>query len=378
MKIAALFLALVLGLHAGAAGLHDSLLVIDGHNDLPWAIREAGGLAGIDLKQPQPKFNTDIPRLRQGNVGAQFWSAYVPASTMKDGTAVKTTLEQIDLIHKMVAAYPDTFQMALTPDEIRSARANGKIASLIGIEGGHSIDNSLVTLRDLFAKGARYMTLSHSKNLDWVESATDTPMPDALTAFGKDVVREMNKLGMLVDISHISARAMREVLAVATAPVIASHSSAWALKNHPRNVPDDVLHQVRTNGGVIMVNFYPAYISDRSIVAPPLALNGVEIHDCVAADFQIWNLTGLLPVADTKTVVDHIEHIIRVAGINHVGLGSDFDGVPLLPMGLEEVSKYPNITLELQTRGYLESDIRKIMGENLMRAFEEAQRSKTR
>jgi len=368
-----LVLAFALALPAHA-GLHEQALVIDGHNDLPWALREEGGLAGFDLKKAQPKFNTDIPRLRKGNVGAQFWSAYVPASTMNDGTAVKTTLEQMELIHKMVAAYPDTFEMALTPADIRRARAAGKIASLIGIEGGHSINNSLATLRDLFNKGARYMTLSHSKNLSWVESATDTPMAEGLTTFGEDVVREMNRLGMFVDISHISARAMREVLAVAAAPVIASHSSAYALKNHVRNVPDDVLKLVAANGGVVMVNFYSAYVSNRQVPAPPALLAGVEIHDCVANDFQLWNATGLVPVADTKTVVDHIEHIIKVAGVDHVGLGSDFDGVPLLPAGLEDVSKFPNITAELIARGHSETDIRKVLGENLMRAFDGIQR----
>ncbi len=355
-----------------SAGIHDQALVIDGHNDLPWALREAGGLAKFDLKQPQSSFNTDIPRLRQGNVGAQFWSAYVPVSTKQDGTAVKTTLEQIELIHQMVARYPDTFEMALNPTEIRHARANGKIASLIGIEGGHSIDNSLATLKELYTKGARYMTLSHSKNLAWVESATDVPMRESLNAFGKQVVREMNRLGMLVDISHISASAMREVLKVATSPVIASHSSAFALKNHPRNVPDDVLTEVAKNGGVVMVNFYPAYLGSRKVPAPPQFFTGVEVHDCYAHDFQMWNLTGTIPVADTKLVVDHIEHIAKVAGIDNVGLGSDFDGVPILPAGLEDVSKYPNITAELITRGYTEADIRKILGENLMRAFEKA------
>ncbi len=372
MKTLFLLVFLALGLKA-QAGLHDTALVIDGHNDLPWALREEGGLAGFDLKKDQPKFNTDIPRLRKGNVGAQFWSAYVPASTMNDGTAVKVTLEQMDLIHKMVAAYSDTFELALNPSDIRRIRAKGMIASLIGLEGGHSIDNSLATLRTLFNKGARYMTLSHSKNLSWVESATDAPMAEGLTAFGEDVVREMNRLGMLVDISHVSARAMREVLAVTTKPVIASHSSAYALKNHVRNVPDDVLKLVATNGGVIMVNFYSAYVSNRQVPAPPQLLAGVEIHDCVANDFKLWNAKGTVPVADTKTVVDHIEHIIKVAGIDHVGLGSDFDGVPLLPTGLEDVSKFPNITAELLARGHSEADIRKVLGENLMKAFELAQ-----
>jgi membrane dipeptidase len=369
MKIS--FLCLAFCTFASAATVHEQALVIDGHNDLPWAIREKGGLAGIDLKKAQP-FHTDIPRLRKGNVGAQFWSAYVPASTMNDGTAVKTTLEQIDLIHKMVAAYPDTFEMAGTPADIRRIHAGGKIASMIGIEGGHSIDNSLVTLRQLFAKGARYMTLSHSKNLSWVESATDTPLSEGLTSFGEDVVREMNRLGMLVDISHISARAMREVLAVASAPVIASHSSAFALKNHPRNVPDDVLKLVRANGGVIMVNFYSAYVARDEGPAPLRLFTSVETHDCVHDDFRLWQATGRVPVATTATVVDHIEHIIKVAGIDHVGLGSDFDGVPLLPTGLEDVSKYPNITQELIARGYSETDIKKVLGENLMRAFEAA------
>lgn len=354
-----------------APTLHETSLVIDGHNDLPWALREEGDVAltKFDLKQLQAgKFHTDIPRLKQGNVGAQFWSAYVPVSTMQTGTALKMTREQVDLVHRMVAKYPDVFELAASTADIRHARAAGKIASLIGIEGGHSIEDSLDSLRDLYKRGARYMTLSHSKNLAWIESATDTAMAVPLSAFGKDVVREMNRLGMLVDISHISARAMREVLAVAAAPVIASHSSAFALKAHPRNVPDDVLKTVTVNGGVIMVNFYSAYISDQTVAILPSAVP-LRLHDCVEEDARVWSITGRLPKADVSGVVDHIEHIAKVAGIDHVGLGSDYDGVPLLPTGLEDVSKFPNVTTELKKRGYSDTDVRKILGENLMRVF---------
>src|SRR5713226_6098686 len=245
-----------------ALRIHREAIVIDGHNDLPWQFREKKDLSfqRIDISRPQKNLHTDIPRLRQGGVGAQFWSAFVPAESMKDGTAVRQTLEQIDVIHRMVQAYPDTFEMAYSVEDIVRIRKKGKIASLVGIEGGHSIDNSLGVLRMLYALGARYLTLTHSANLDWADSATDKPKHHGLTEFGEDVVREMNRLGMMVDISHVSAETMKHALRVTRAPVIASHSSAFALAPHPRNVPDDVLGLVAKNGGVVMVNFFPGFI----------------------------------------------------------------------------------------------------------------------
>src|SRR5262245_8199555 len=245
-----------------ARRIHREALVIDGHNDLPYRYRQAGDLAlrSIDIAKPQKTLHTDIPRLRQGGVGAQFWSAYVDVDTRKDGTIVRKTLEQIDVIHQMVRRYPDTFEMAYSTDDILRIHKGGKIASLIGVEGGHSIDNSLGVLRMLHALGARYMTLTHSETLDWADSATDKPRSNGLSPFGEQVVLEMNRLGMLVDISHVSADTMRHVLRVSKAPVIASHSSAYALAEHPRNVPDDVLRLLAKNGGVVMVNFFPGFI----------------------------------------------------------------------------------------------------------------------
>ncbi len=315
--------------------------VIDGHNDLPWALRQSGdqNLTKHDLNIFQDEFNTDIPRLRKGNVGAQFWSVYVPSQLMITGGAKKVTIQQIDLVKKMISKYSDTFEQAFSSSDIRRITANGKIASMIGMEGGHSIEDSLVNLNELYNAGARYMTLSHDKNLSWVESCTDKEMPDPLTAFGESVVKEMNRLGMLVDISHISARAMRKVLKVTNAPVIASHSSAYAINNHVRNIPDDVLQMVKLNGGVVMVNFYSKFITQ--------------------------NGSG-----SVSTVADHIDHIVKIAGIDHVGIGSDFDGVPQLPTGLEDVSKYPNLEKELKARGYSDGDIIKIFHDNLLRVFE--------
>lgn len=325
-----------------AKEIHKTALLVDGHNDLPWTLRSVGdsGLKKYDLNKFQKRFHTDIPRLRKGGLTAQFWSAYIPTS-YSGSEAVRVTLQQVDLVHRMIKKYSDTFELALTSGDVSRIHQSGKIASMIGLEGGHSINSSLDTLRKMYDLGARYMTLAHNKNLSWVESCTgNTKLADPLNRFGEDVVFEMNRLGMFVDISHISARAMREVLAIAKAPVIASHSSAYALRKHVRNVPDDVLKMVETNGGVIMVNFYTSFISSSGS-------------------------------ADVGTVVDHIDHIAKVAGIDHVGLGSDYDGVPALPEGLEDVSKYPNITAEMLRRGYSETDVRKVLGENLLRAFKE-------
>ncbi len=313
-----------------ALQIHREALIFDGHNDLPWELRQKSdsGFRRLDIARPQPKIHTDIPRLRQGNVGAQFWSAYVPAETMKEGTALKQTLEQIDLIHRLVQTYPETFALARTADEIVRLRKDGKIASLIGIEGGHSIDNSLAVLRMLHALGARYMTLTHSDTLEWADSATDEPRHHGLTPFGEDVVREMNRLGMLVDISHVSPETMRHALKVTRAPVIASHSSAFALAPHPRNVPDDVLQLVANNGGVIMINFYPGFLTpeggralkDMTQVYKELKKRYTNPEEAKEAYAQ-WKREHPFPGASLHDVVDHIEHVIKVAGVDHVGLG---------------------------------------------------------
>lgn len=365
-----------------ALRLHREALLVDGHNDLAWQYREKADLSfeRIDITKPQKNLHTDIPRLRQGNVGAQFWSAFVPAETRKDGTAVKTTLEQIDVIQRMVRAYPDTFEMAYTVDDILRIRKQGKIASLIGIEGGHSIDNSLGVLRMLYALGARYMTLTHSETLDWADSATDEAKHHGLTEFGEQVVREMNRLGMLVDISHVSAATMKHALKVSRAPVIASHSSAFALAAHPRNVPDDVLKLVAQNGGVVMVNFFSGFITPEGARAMKTMFeearslrekypNEKEYQQAL----RQWRKEHPIPTGSIHHVVDHIEHIIKVAGIDHVGLGSDFDGIPVAPRQLEDVSCYPYITQELLNRGYSRADILKILGGNLLRAMRQAE-----
>lgn len=366
-----------------ALRLHRDALVFDGHNDLPYQFRERKDLLfrATDLARPQPKMHTDIPRLRQGNVGAQFWSAYVDADTAKDKTAVRLTLEQIDVIHRFVKRYPDVFEMAGAADDIVRIRKQGKIASLIGVEGGHSIDNSLGVLRTYYALGARYMTLTHTDNLDWADSATDVPRLKGLSPFGEDVVREMNRLGMLVDISHVSADTMRHALRISKAPVIASHSSAFALAGHPRNVPDDVLKLVAKNGGVVMVNYFSGFITPegaRTMHAMMPAYRDLKKRYANEEEFRaawaLWKKDHPMPRGTIHDVVDHIEHIIKVAGVDHVGIGSDFDGINSTPIQLEDVSTYPRITQELLNRGHAPDTIRKVLGLNVLRALREAER----
>ncbi len=366
-----------------AIAIHRSAPVIDGHNDLPWALREVGGLSDrYDLTQLQTDFNTDIPRLRTGGVGAQFWSVYVPISTMQQGNSLTATLEQIELVREMCRRYPDTFELALSTTDIDRIRGDGKIASMIGVEGGHSIENSLNVLRQLYAQGARYMTLTHSKSLEWADSCTGEAKCGGLSPFGEEVVREMNKLGMLVDISHVSADCMRATLNVSKAPIIFSHSSAYAIANHPRNVPDDVLKLTKQNGGVVMINFYNAYVhpvdAERSkkyySMKSDLEQQFPDDQDHVDAELKRWLVANTSSSTCTvHDVIDHIDHIANLIGIDHVGLGSDFDGVPRLPKQLEDVAAYPVITQGLIDRGYSESDIRKVLGENLMRVFRETE-----
>jgi membrane dipeptidase len=364
-----------------ALQIQKEAILIDGHNDLPWRLRETDmEFRKIDLHKNQAEFHTDIPRLVKGGVGAQFWSAYVPAETRKKGTAVRDTLEQIDVIRRMVKAYPDTFEMASTADDIVRIRKAGKIASLIGVEGGHSIDNSLGVLRMYYELGVRYMTLTHSETIDWADSATDKPKSNGLSEFGERVVLEMNRLGMLVDISHVSEATMKHAIRVSKAPVIASHSSAYALAEHPRNVPDEVLKLVAKNDGVVMVNFYSGFIlpegaramQDMFQAARALKEKYPDEKEFRAA-LRAWTKEHPVPTGSVHNVVDHIEHIIKVAGVDHVGLGSDFDGIGTVPKQLEDVSCYPYITQELLNRGHSKEEIIKVLGGNLLRVLHKAE-----
>jgi membrane dipeptidase len=366
-----------------ALKLHRSSIVIDGHNDLPWALRKAGGrFDRFDISKPQPKFHTDIPRLRSGGVGAQFWSVYVPVSTRRDGKALSTTLEQIEIVKEMVKRYPEVFELAMTVDDIERVHRKGKVASMIGVEGGHSIENSLSVLRKLYQLGARYMTLTHSETLDWADSCTDIARHDGLAPFGEEVVREMNRLGMLVDISHVSPDCMRDALRVTKAPVIFSHSSARGVADHPRNVPDDVLKLTAKNGGVVMINFYSDFVDRRaaergkSRVAKRNELQKQFPNDAdkVTAGLRAWEVANPRPGnCSVHTVLDHIEHVIKVAGVDHVGLGADYDGVTRVPRQLDDVSKYPVITQGLLDRGHSEAEIRKLLGANLLRVLRKAE-----
>ncbi len=370
--------------------------LIDGHNDLPWEIRDRfhSKLSSLDLarstaelprSKDQPALMTDIPRLRQGQVGGQFWSVWVPVE-MHGPAAVQATLEQIDIVRQMVERYPRDLEMAYTAADIRRIKRAGRIASLIGIEGGHQINDSLAVLRQMYQAGARYMTLTHSSNTDWADSATDHPQHNGLSAFGREVVREMNRLGMLVDLSHVAPSTMRAALKVSEAPIIYSHSSARALVDHPRNVPDDILQLVARNGGVVMVNFYPGYVSaarnrwDADLIAekarydsPPFAGLYIGQPERAAAALDAWKAAHPAPEVTLADVADHIEHIRKVAGVEHVGLGSDFDGVPEVPAGLEAVDKYPALLAELARRGWSDEDLAKLAGDNLLRVLGQVQ-----
>lgn len=367
-----------------ALAIHREALLIDGHNDLPWELRQTDGpgFTHIDLARPQKKFHTDIQRLRKGGVGAQFWSAYVPTSYAKRGTAVKVTLEQIDVIHELARRYPDAFEMAYGTDDILRVRKKGKVACLIGIEGGQAIDNSLALLRCYHKLGVRYMTLTHSESLDWADSCSDEPKAHGLSPFGVEVVREMNRLGMLVDLSHVSTETMKAALKATKAPVIFSHSSARAVADHPRNVPDDVLKLVKANGGVVMVNFFSGFVTPEGARATQKMFEvGRELKKKYPDDeakyreaFRAWAKDNDYPPGDVRDIVDHIDHVAKVAGIDHVGIGSDFDGVPKLPAQMKDVSCYPLLTQIMLDRGYTKEQIHKALGGNLMRAFADAEK----
>jgi membrane dipeptidase len=370
--------------------------LIDGHNDLPWEIRARfkSDLGAVDLNSdtsqlPFPAdgvpLMTDIPRLHAGLVGGQFWSVWVPVE-LTGCEAVQTTLEQIDLVKRIAAKYPADLEMAYTAADVRRIHKARKVASLIGIEGGHQINNSLAVLRQLYDAGARYMTLTHTANTAWADSATDAPAHHGLTPFGAEVVREMNRLGMLVDLSHVSADTMRAALAVSEAPVIFSHSSARALVDHPRNVPDDILRTVAERGGVVMVNFAPGYVSDARnrwaadraaekarYNSPPYVGLYIGQPDRAAAALAVWEREHPPPAVTLAQVADHIEHIRQVAGVEHVGLGSDFDGIGATPTGLEGVDRYPALLAELMRRGWTDADIAKLAGGNVLRVMDAAQ-----
>ena len=368
---------------ARARNLHKQVPLTDGHNDYPWALRgldPGRDFAQADITGSVPTLHTDIPRLRQGGLGAQFWSVYVP-STMQGREAVRATLEQIDIVHRMVQRWPQAFASARTAAEVERVFKNGKIASMIGIEGGHSIDNSLATLRMMHALGAGYMTLTHSANVPWADSATDKPVLGGLSPFGEEVVREMNWLGMLVDLSHVSPETMEDAIRVSEAPVIFSHSSAKAVCNVPRNVPDNVLQMLPKNGGIVMITFVPGFISQA------VADHGAKLAEAqqsfraqfpnndayVATAMERWRAENPEPRATLSQVADHIDHVRKVAGIDHIGLGGDFDGITSVVQGLEDVSKYPDLTAELIRRGYTDQDIKKILGQNILRVMRAAE-----
>lgn len=355
--------------------------LIDGHNDLPWALRQTYGSDPFraDLTtnlDAATELHTDIPRLRAGGVGGQFWSVYVPAS-LTPVEAAKATFEQIDVVRRMAAAYPEAFELATTADDVTRIHRRGRIASLIGIEGGYSIDDSLGLLREFHQAGVRYMTLTHSKTTTWADSATDAPKWGGLSPFGEQVVKEMNRLGMMVDLSHVSEETMLDAMRVSEAPVIFSHSSARAVTGHARNVPDSVLRMMPEDGGIVMVTFVPGFVSERvrewnaARAAEEARLNSLNSGNptVVTAGLAAWIAAHPLPRASLADVVAHIQHVRDVAGIDHVGLGGDFDGVDSLPDGVEGVDAYPRILAALMANGWTEADIRKLAGENALRVM---------
>ncbi len=358
--------------------------ILDGHNDLPWTLRVADevDLDTTDLAGSVTAIQTDWPRVAAGGLGAQFWSVYVSADLAGE-TAVTTTLEQIDLVHELIRRYPDTLELALTADDVERIIAAGKVASLIGAEGGHSIGSSLGTLRAMYALGVRYMTLTHNRSLPWADSATDDPVSGGLSPFGREVVREMQRLGMLVDLSHVSPDTMRDALDTAEGPLIFSHSSALAICDHPRNVPDEILARLPGNGGTCMVNFVPAFVSQacrdwEREFAEDARRRGFDFKNVpgrgqARALREEWIAKHPRPAVKLAEVADHVEHVAGVAGVDHVGIGSDYDGVDWLPEGLEDVSTYPALIAELLGRGWSEEDCGKLASGNIIRTLRAAE-----
>jgi len=355
--------------------------LVDGHNDLPWSIRTRFGhdLGRLNLAAPVAGTHTDLPRLRRGGVGGQFWSVYVPG-TLRGDAAVATTLEQVDLVHRMVRCHPDDLELALSAEDVEAAFSRGRIASLLGAEGGHSIANSMGVLRMLHGLGVRYLTLTHNVNVPWADSATDVPATGGLSAFGREVVQEMHRLGMLVDLSHVAATTARDVLGIAEAPVIFSHSGARAVCDHPRNVPDDLLRRLAVNGGVCMVTFVPDFVSPQCRawtlgLEAEMARRGLDRRDSdvramVSAQYAADHPR---PRATLAQVADHVEHVRTVAGIDHVGIGGDFDGTDEVPDGLHDVACYPALIAELLARGWSRDECVQATGGNVLRALREAE-----
>lgn len=367
---------------AHAKRLLDATILIDGHNDLPWEIRTSKeapqDVIAYDLRKTTPG-HTDFARLAEGKLAGQFWSIYIPGD-IKDSGYARVQLEQFDIARRMIARYPDKMTLALTAADIVKARKQKKLASLLGMEGGHAIENSLGALRVYYELGARYMTLTHNVTLDWADAAAGPPTHGGLTPFGKEVVREMNRLGMLVDLSHVAPSVMSDALTVSEAPVIFSHSSARALTDHVRNVPDSILARLPKNGGVVMVTFVPGFVSEeirqaevaRSAAIPEL-IKGVTDTAQRRQIFREYNQAHPVPHATLAQVADHIEHVRKVAGVDHVGIGGDFDGVDALPEGLESVAAYPTLFAELIRRGWSDADLKKLAGENTLRALRQAE-----
>ncbi|HET9032723.1 MAG TPA: dipeptidase [Dokdonella sp.] len=366
--------------------------LIDGHNDLPWELRAREGHVDLNANHANMKppadapsdwlgLMTDIPRLRAGHIGGQFWSVWIPTTTTGP-EAIKTTIEQIDIVHNMVAQYPQTFQMAYTADDIVRIHKVGRIASLIGIEGGHQIDNSMATLRQMYVLGVRYMTLTHTLNTDWADSATANPQHNGLTGFGRAVIGEMNRLGMIVDLSHVSAKTMKDAIAASRSPVMFSHSGARGLIDHPRGVPDEVLKLVAQNHGIVMVNFFPSYISQERACwdadhaaeetrynSPPYYGLYIGQPERAAAAMAEWERLHPRPTVTLAEVADHLDYIRKIAGIESVGLGSDFDGISSTPDGLDGVDKYPALLVELARRGWSDADLAALAGGNMLRVM---------
>lgn len=361
--------------------------LIDGHNDLPWEIRTARDaprdVAAYDLRKRTPG-HTDLERMKQGQIGAQFWSIYVDGE-MKDSGYARVQLEEFDIARRMIARYPDRLALALTADDIEREAGRGRVASLLGMEGGHVIENSLGALRTYYALGGRYMTLTHNVTTDWADAALDTARHGGLTAFGREVVHEMNRLGMLVDLAHVSPGTMSDALDATEAPVIFSHSGARALVDHPRNVPDSILARLPRNGGVVMVTFVPQFVSNEFMAWEQQADSvwkqlKASVPDSAERRKQhdAWEAAHPAPSATLAQVADHIEHVRKVAGVDHVGIGSDFDGIEHVPVGLEDVSRFPHLFAELIRRGWSDADLKKLAGRNLLRAMHQAEATAAR
>ncbi|TVQ00623.1 MAG: membrane dipeptidase [Balneolaceae bacterium] len=363
----------------------ESVPLFDGHNDVPWQYRHRvaykfSELDFYDTTHLDPPMHTDIQRLREGRVGAQWWSVYVDAN-IPESEAVRRTLEQIDFVHRMNEKYPEHFELALTADDVESIFSAGKIASLMGMEGGHQIGNSLAVLRMMYELGVRYMTITHNRTLDWADAAGDNPKHNGLTEFGEEVIREMNRLGMLVDLSHTAPNTMKDAIRVSRAPVMFSHSNARALAGHPRNVPDDVLLMTKDNNGIVMVTFVETFTSEdrRRFFAERAAYQRKMEYlypgepDSVSGYMTAWDKDRQAPKSTLEQVADHIDHIRDLIGVDHIGIGGDYDGISTLPLGLEDVSTYPDLFAELLKRGYSAEDLRKIAGLNMLRVMRDAE-----